>query len=98
MWSISEVEHRLKGDRNAYEEICADSTGTAFAERMRSYVWCLRLDRTCASTAGLRASSYAAAAARFKSVQSQYGASTALPADHAYNTKHNTFNTKHRST
>ena len=37
------------------------------------------------------------ATARFKSVQSLYGASTALPADHAYNTKHNTFTTKHRS-
>ena len=36
--------------------------------------------------------------AGFKSVQSQYRASTALPADHAYDTKHNTFNTKHRST
>jgi len=64
---------------------------------MRSYVWCLRLDRTGASTAGLCASSYAAATARSKSVQSQYGASAALPADHADNTKHNTFNTNHRS-
>jgi hypothetical protein len=51
----------LKGDRNAHEEIRADSTGGAFAERMRSYVWRLRLDRTCASTAGLCASSYSAA-------------------------------------
>jgi len=35
--------------------------------------------------------------ARFKSVQSLYSASAALPADHAYNTKHNTFTIKHRS-
>ena len=69
----------------------------ALAQLLLSGCACLRPDRTCASTAGLRASSYAAAAARFKSVQSQYGASTALPADHAFNTKHNTFNTNHRS-
>jgi hypothetical protein len=74
-----------------------DSTDAAFAERMRCYVWCPRLDRTRASTAGLCASSYAAATACFKSVQSLYRASTALPADYAYNTKHNTLTTKHRS-
>jgi hypothetical protein len=49
---------------------------------------CLRSDRTCASTAGLCASSYAAATARFKSVHSLYRASTELQTDHAYNTKH----------
>ena len=52
---------RLKGDRNARDK--ADNTGPAFAERMRSHAWCQRLDRTCASTAGLCASSYTAAAA-----------------------------------
>jgi len=63
---------------------------------MRSRVWRLRPDRTSASTAGVCASSYAAAATRFQSVQSLYCASTELQADHAYNTKRNTFNTKHR--
>jgi hypothetical protein len=64
---------------------------------MRSRVWHLRPDRTSAGAAGVWASPHAVATARFKSVQSLYGTSTALPADHAYNTKHNTFNTKHRS-
>ena len=74
----------------------ADGTG-AYAERMRSYVWCLRLDRTCASAARLRASSNAAATARSQSIQSRYCASTALHAHLADNTKRSPFNTKHRS-
>ena len=57
---------------------------------------CVLIEQS-ASTAGICASPHAAAAARFKSVQTLYGASTELPADHAYNTKHNTFVTKHRS-
>jgi hypothetical protein len=55
----------------------------------------LRLDRTC--TSAVCASSHAAATARFQSIQSQYRPSTELQAHHAYNTKHNTFNTKRRS-
>jgi len=51
-------------------------------------VCCLRLDRTCTSAAGVCASSHATAAARFQSIQSQCRASTKLPTDHAYNTKH----------
>src|SRR5262249_11840968 len=90
------AEHRLKGDRSAYQKIWADSTCTDFSKRMRGYVWRLRLDRTCTSTAGLCASPNAAATPSFKSVQSQYGASTELPDDHASNSKHNSF-TKHRS-
>jgi hypothetical protein len=90
----SPQKNRLKGGRNANEE---NSTGAAFAERMRRYVWCLRLDRTCASTAGLRAPSYAAATARSQSNQSRYCASSALHADHAFNANHNAFNAKHRS-
>ena len=46
------AEHRLIGDRkNAYEEICADSTGAAFSERMRSRIF-LPPDRTRTSAAG----------------------------------------------
>src|SRR5262249_30566688 len=51
---------RLKGGRKAREDIWAGGIGAAFAERKRSYVWYLRLDRTCSSTAGLCAPSYSA--------------------------------------
>ena len=44
-----------------------------------------------------RSRAYAAATARFRSVQFQHGASTELPPNHAYNTKHSTFTTEHRS-
>jgi hypothetical protein len=54
---------------------------------MGSYVCCLRSVQTCASTAGICASSYAAATARFQSFESLYCASTALQEHHAYNTK-----------
>ena len=64
---------------------------------MRSYVWCQRLDRTCASTAGLCASSYTAATAGFQSIQSLYCAATELPTHHADNTKHSTFNAEYPS-
>jgi hypothetical protein len=52
---------------------------------MRNRVWRLRLDRTCSSA--VCASSYAAAAARFQSVQPLYLAATDIHAHHAYNTK-----------
>ena len=52
---------------------------------MRGRVWCLRLDRTSTST--VCASPYAAATARFQSVQSLYRASTDLHARRAVNTK-----------
>jgi len=101
MWSISATEHRLKGDRNAREEIWAEGSGAAFGERMRSYIRCLRLHRTCASTAAVRTyrsnTDAADTIADPQSIQSFYCASTELPADHAYNAKHNAFNTKHRS-
>jgi hypothetical protein len=48
-------------------------------------VWCLRLDRT--STSAVCASSYAAATARFQSVQSLYRAATELQAHRACNTQ-----------
>ena len=40
------AEHRLKGDRNAHEEILQDSTGAPLDGRMRTRVW---PDQTCAS-------------------------------------------------
>ena len=49
MVKLVTAEHRLKGDRNAYEEICADSTGTVFSGRIGSRIWRLRFDHTCAS-------------------------------------------------
>ena len=52
---------------------------------MRNRVWCLRLVRKC--TGAVCASTYAAATARFQSIQSLYCASTVLQAHHAYNTK-----------
>ena len=52
---------------------------------MRGRVWRLRLDRT--STSAVCASPYAAATARFQSVQSLYRASTELHAHRACNTK-----------
>ena len=68
---------------------------------MLCYVWCLRLDRTCASTAAVRTywsnTDAADAIADTQSIQSRYCASSALQADHAYNAKHNAFNAKHRS-
>ena len=33
---------RLKGDRNAYEEISADDVGGTFSGRMRDFLWCVR--------------------------------------------------------
>jgi hypothetical protein len=57
---------------------------------MRCYVWCLRLDRTCASTAvrTYRSNTDTAdAIADLQSIKSRYCASTALHAHHAYNTK-----------
>jgi hypothetical protein len=71
-----------------------DDTGSCFGGGMRDLVYRLRLDRTCTSAVCASAHS---AAARFQSIQSRYCASTALHAHHADNTKHNTFNTKHRS-
>jgi hypothetical protein len=52
---------------------------------MRNRVWHLRLDRKCSSA--VCASSYAAATARFQSVQPLYLAATDIHAHHAYNTK-----------
>jgi hypothetical protein len=40
---------------------------------------------------------FSGACALFEHAQAQPGASTALPADHADNTKHNTLNTNHCS-
>jgi len=77
----------LKGDRNAYEEIRADSTGADFIRRMRSRVG---PDRICTSAAGVCASPNAAATTSPQSIQSQCRASTELQT-------HNAFNTKHRS-
>jgi len=54
-------------------------------------------DRTCTSAAGLCASPEAAATAGIQSIQSRYRASTELRALNAFSTKHNTYNTKHRS-
>jgi hypothetical protein len=67
---------------------------------MRSYVWCMRIDRKCASTAVRTYRSdtdTADAIADLQSIQSQYRASSALHADRAFNTERNSFNTKHRS-
>jgi hypothetical protein len=66
----------------------------AFSERMRSRVW---PDRACTSTAGICASTYAVATAGLKSIQSRYRASTELQTDNTFNTRPNTYNTKHRS-
>ena len=78
----------------------ADGTG-AYAERMRSYVWCMRIDRKCASTAAVRTyrsnTDAADAIADPQSIQSRYCASTALHARHAFDTRRSPFNTKHRS-
>jgi hypothetical protein len=78
------IEHLLNAER------FPAAARAAFSERMRDLVYRLRLDRTCASTAGICASAHSAAAARFQSIQSQYCASTALHAHHADNTRHNT--------
>jgi hypothetical protein len=64
---------------------------------MRNGVWRLRLDRARTSTAGIRASLSPAAPACLQSVQSQYGASTELRTRRTFNTKHDTFGTKHHS-
>jgi hypothetical protein len=57
-------QNRLKGDHNANEEMQAKSTGAFFDGRMRRHVWRLCYVPTCASTARVCASSYAAATAR----------------------------------
>jgi hypothetical protein len=68
---------------------------------MRSYVWCLRIDRKCASTAAVRTyrsnTDAADAIADPQSIQPRYCASTELPTPDTLNTKHNAFNAKHRS-
>ena len=46
---------------------------------------------------GTCAAMFSGACALFEHAQAQPGASTALPADHADNTKHNTLNTNHCS-
>jgi hypothetical protein len=74
-----------------------DSTSAPLIGRMRGRVWCQRPDRTSTSAAGICAASYAAAATRSQSIQSRYCASTALHPHHAYSTKRNPFNAKHRS-
>ena len=78
------AEHRLKGDRNAYEEIWA---GAAFDGRMRRRL-CLRCDRMRTSAAGVCAFPDTAAAARLQSIQPQCRASTELQTNLAHNTKH----------
>jgi hypothetical protein len=59
---------------------------------MRSRVW---PDRTCTSAAGEYPSRSATTGRQ--SIQSQYRASTELRTPNTFNTKHITFNTKHRS-
>jgi hypothetical protein len=71
-----------QGDRNAYEEIRADSSGSIFNGRNRHRVW--RSDRTC--TGAVCEPSFAAATAGLQSVYSQYRPATELQADHPYST------------
>src|ERR1700720_3762399 len=95
MVKLVTAEHRLKGDRNAYEEICADSAGTVFSGRIGSRNCRLRFDHTCASA--VCESTSPSATTGLQSIQSQYRASTELQTPNTFNTKHVTFNTKHRS-
>ena len=80
-----------------YEEIWADSGGAAFGGRLRRVG---RLQRTCTSTAAVRARRSAAGAtdaiAGRQSIQSQYPAATELHASKTFNTKRTIFNAKHR--
>ena len=70
------AEHRLKGDRNAHEEILQDSTGAPLDGRMRTRVCRLRFDQTCASAVCEFTSP--SATTGLQSVQSQYRASTKI--------------------
>ena len=44
---------RLKGDRNAYEEISADDVGGTFSGRMRDFLRCVRSNSARARAGGL---------------------------------------------
>jgi hypothetical protein len=94
------AEH--KGGRDARKKISADRSGAAFGRPVR-HLCPDRLcpDRKCASTAAVRTyrsnTDAADAIADPQSIQPGYCASSALRADHAFNTERNSFYTKHCS-